>query len=405
MENRPVIGADPYVLKDPVSGRYFAYCTGEDDGEDMSFNIYESEDLVDWRFIGKALDKNKRRWAKDWFWAPECYYSPFSGKYFLFYSGRIYDDKTAANFGRPDFIESAKIGVAVSDTPAGPFVNITAAPLDYFPYNPTQPDLNRLKGEAELMKPCGWEESLKAPKGVFSSLIDVNVFFDDDKRQYMYFSRCAYPNWIWDPKLSKFVEQSDISGVELDPGWFYSATGDVMPRVKEKYIDANHDDSQYPGLRKDGFVRILGYDLEPQDWESYHTDDYRKTGGKKKDRRWSEGSTTFTLNLNGKKVYCLTYSANFFESPAYGVGLAFSDSPLGRFKKYAANPIIMQKPEQGIYSTGHGSLVEKDGKLFYVFHGRQEMAEKRSLYVTELKIENEEKVSTGAYLTCEREEI
>lgn len=400
MDKKLVIGGDPYILKDPQSGKYYAYCTGEDDELDKAFNVYVSEDLTEWEYVGKALDKNKNRWGRDWFWAPECYYSPYSRKYFLFYSARVYPDKIEKYFGRNDFLECAKFGVAVSTSPCGPFINMKAEPIDYYPYNPTQRDLNQMMGVSELMKPCSFEEAKKAPKGVYSSLIDVNIFFDDDGRQYMYFSRCAYPNWIYDQKLGKFIEQSDISGVELDPSWYYSTTGEVMPTIAKRFIDANHDDTRYPGIRKDGFVRIVGYDLEPQDWESSHVNDYQLSKGTKKDRRWSEGSTLFTQTIEGKKIYCLTYSANFFESPSYGVGIAFSSSPLGKFKKSPSNPIIHQRPEEGIYSTGHGSIIETDGKLIYVFHGREEMAEKRSLFWTELTKNKDGAISAGEYHIC-----
>ena len=401
MERGIVIGADPHVMKDPVSGHYYAYCTGEDDeDQDWAFNIYVSDDLEEWRYCGKALKKDEKRWGRDWFWAPECYYSPYSHRYFLFYSARVYPEKIAENFGRADFIECAKFGVATSDSPEGPFINLEARPIDYFPYNPTQPDLNQLMGQAELMKPCSLKESEKAPRGVFSSLIDVNIFFDDDGRQYMYFSRCAYPNWIWDESLGKFVEQSDISGVELDPTWFTDPEGRTIPTIAPRFIDANHDDQRYPGVRKDGFVNIVGYDLQPQSWELYHVDDYSKYHGQRKDRRWSEGSTTFVREIDGKRTYCLTYSANFFESPAYGVGLAFADSPLGTYTKYQANPIIHQKSEEDIYSTGHGSIVEIGDRLVYVFHGRNHMAPKRSLFWADIDIERKDKVEVGPYHTC-----
>jgi hypothetical protein len=69
----------------------------------------------------------------------------------------------------------------------------------------------------------------------------------------------------------------------------------------------------------------------------------------------------------------------------YGVGYATSDSPIGGFKKSNLNPIIHQKPEHKLYSTGHGSWTKKDGKDIYVFHGRDVVTEPRILYSGEMK--------------------
>jgi hypothetical protein len=71
----------------------------------------------------------------------------------------------------------------------------------------------------------------------------------------------------------------------------------------------------------------------------------------------------------------------------YGVGYATSSSPIKGFKKSDLNPIIHQKPELNLYSTGHGSWTTKDGKDIYVFHGRDVLNEPRILYSGEFKIE------------------
>ncbi|HLT42398.1 MAG TPA: glycoside hydrolase family 43 protein, partial [Sphingobacteriaceae bacterium] len=45
-----------------------------------------------------------------------------------------------------------------------------------------------------------------------------------------------------------------------------------------------------------------------------------------------------------KGYYYLTYSANSYESPFYGIGFATATSPTGPWTKYEANPIL-QKPQ------------------------------------------------------------
>jgi hypothetical protein len=100
--------------------------------------------------------------------------------------------------------------------------------------------------------------------------------------------------------------------------------------------------------------------------------DYAKTNGQNKDRRWEEGSTTWARTVHGRTVYYLTYSANNWQTPEYGVGYATADSPLGPWHKHPGNPVLSQNATLGMYSTGHGSIVASpDGsQLYYVHHGR-----------------------------------
>src|SRR3954453_5960054 len=137
-------GADPYVLWDPGTASYYAYSTeGADDG--WYFGVYRSADLVTWEKAGHgALPKRDRnQWGNDWFWAPEVYRNPRTGLYFMFYAARS-DPNKKRWFGFSDFEEPCKIGVAVSRSPAGPFHNIAARPIDYNPYDPDYHDVNQL---------------------------------------------------------------------------------------------------------------------------------------------------------------------------------------------------------------------------------------------------------------------
>src|SRR5215210_7422684 len=88
--------------------------------------------------------------------------------------------------------------------------------------------------------------------------------------------------------------------------------------------------------------------------------------------------------------YYLTYSANNWESPNYGVGYAVATSPLGPWKKYAGNPILSQNAAVGMYSTGHGSVAfsPDGGEMYYVHHGRPTPSEpQRRLYTERMTID------------------
>jgi hypothetical protein len=274
--------------------------------------------------------------------------------------------------------------VAVSHSPAGPFHNIANRPIDYNPYDPDYHDVNLIMGPDQKKPPATLAEGETAPVGTYIPFIDPDVFFDSDGRTYLYFSRNAYRNWVWDTDLGKYIEESNIYAVELTNDWWNDPRGQTMPTIAPKYRGANSAPGGPPGPRRDGWVRILDYDHDKQAWENADVNDYAATGGEKKDRRWAEGSSTLkAYGPDGRPVYYLTYSANNWETPQYGVGYATSSSPLGPFKKSPTNPILSQDASIGMYSTGHGSFaVSPDGRqLYYVHHGRPSPTEpQRRLY-------------------------
>ncbi|WP_099159517.1 family 43 glycosylhydrolase [Virgibacillus ndiopensis] len=104
----PVL-ADPTIIKGN-DGYYYAYGTEDAWGEDLETKlvpIVRSTNLVDWEFVGEAFEE-KPTWKEDGnLWAPAIHY--YRDKYFLYYSISTWGD---ANPG---------IGVAVSETPKGPF--------------------------------------------------------------------------------------------------------------------------------------------------------------------------------------------------------------------------------------------------------------------------------------------
>jgi Glycosyl hydrolases family 43 len=360
--------ADPYVLHDKRSGYYYAYSTeGADPGS--YFGVYRSADLTTWEKLpGGALPvDDPNQWGNDWFWAPEVYYNPRTKLYFLFYAARS-DANKVTWFGYANFEEPCKVGVAVSRSPAGPFHNIADHPIDYNPYDPTYHDVNLIMGPDQRKPPATLAEGENAPLGTYIPYIDPDVFFDSDGRIYLYFSRNAYRNWVWDTDLQKYIEESNIYAVELTGDWWKDPTGRTMPTIAPRFVNANESPGGPPGPRRDGYVRILDYDHDKQAWENADVNDYALSGGAKKDRRWEEGSST--LKRDGR--YYLTYSANNWETPQYGVGYATATSPLGPFSKSPANPILSQNAQIGMYSTGHGGFAfSPDGsELYYVHHGR-----------------------------------
>lgn len=402
-----VPAADPYVLYDQHSGYYYAYSTDGAqkgaDGTSYAFGVYRSADLATWEHLpGGALPMNEpNRWGKDWFWAPEVYHNDRTGKYFLFYSARQRSN-VAHDFGFANFEEPSKVGVAVADSPVGPFQTISTTPLDYFPYDPDYHDVNLIMDATQRKPPATLEQGETAPLGTYIPFIDPDVYFDDDGRIYLYFSRNAYRNWVWDTDLHKYIEESNIYAVELTRDWWDDPTGSTKPAITDDYRNANVRTGAPEGARRDGYVPIVSYADDKQAWENAHVNDYQQTGGAKKDRRWAEGSSTFKRSIETDQdgrtepVYYLTYSANNFENAYYGVGYATASSPLGPWRKSAANPILSQDPALPELSTGHGSPVfSPDGsEVFYVHHGRPSTTSNRRMYTDRLQLTGRD--SSGA---------
>jgi arabinan endo-1,5-alpha-L-arabinosidase len=93
------------------NGTYYMTGTTAGDG----FLGYSSTDLTNWKSEGYIYQKNNSNyWAQRLFWAPE--YIERNGKFYLFFTGY------ADNYSRAT-------GVAVSDHPLGPFVDLMKDPL------------------------------------------------------------------------------------------------------------------------------------------------------------------------------------------------------------------------------------------------------------------------------------
>ncbi|KAH8928484.1 glycoside hydrolase family 43 protein [Atractiella rhizophila] len=401
------IGADPYVRWDDGTQQYWAYSTeGADAG--WFFGIYTSPDLTTWtRHPGGAIKNatESKLKADDWYWAPECYYNPKTKWYFLFHAGRMTNPKNAAqHFKYPDFEEASKVFVAVSRNPGGPFISIKAEPIDYYPFDPDYHDVNLIMSPPYLVPPSNPEEGATAPKGTYIPFIDPNVYFDDKSGAiYLFYSRNCYRNWVWDPKYNKYVEESNILVVQLERDWWDDPSAKTLPRVHSKYRDANKGktanwttsvNASFEGpTRMDGWVSVISRTLQPQIWEDAHVYDYSSSNGTKKDRRWSEGSSTFKrYDEDGNAIYYLIYSSNNFESVDYGVGYAYSSSITGPFTKSTTNPILSQDASRKIYSTGHGSVVAALGKdstseLYYVHHARPDPSSTRYLYTSRFHLD------------------
>lgn len=102
--------------------------------------------------------------------------------------------------------------------------------------------------------------------------------------------------------------------------------------------------------------------------------------------RVNEGS--FIVKHNG--VYYMSYSANSYESPFYGVGFATADKVMGPWKKYEHNPIL-QKPGK-LVGVGHSAMFwDKEDQLYIVFHAHNSSNQihPRTMHIAKVLFEEE----------------
>lgn len=137
--NPLVLGADPFLLVH--EGKYYLYSTNSSEG----FRVFVSDDCASWTDGGLALSKDDVMGDKG-FWAPEI--TVKDGKFYMVY------------------VANEHLGVAVADSPLGPFVQ----------------------------KEKRWLSERNA--------IDGHFFIDDDGTAYLYYVRFDKGNVLYVTKMS-----------------------------------------------------------------------------------------------------------------------------------------------------------------------------------------------------------
>jgi arabinoxylan arabinofuranohydrolase len=148
-------GQNPFITDrytaDPSAhvfgGRMYVYPSHDRDSSvtfDMTdYHVYSSANLVDWIDHGIVLSLEDVDWAREKAWAPDCAFR--NGRYYFYFP-----------------TDRSHIGVAVGDSPAGPFRDAIGRPL-----------------------------VSKDSPGVVNKrdFIDPSVFIDDDGTPYLFFGQ------------------------------------------------------------------------------------------------------------------------------------------------------------------------------------------------------------------------
>lgn len=170
----PGFHADPEILYSNKTGKYYIYSTtdGKPGWGGYKYYVYSSADLKEWKNEGVALDAKSDQiaWANGNLWAPaaiEVKQKNGSYKYYLYFSARPNDN------GRK------QMGVAVADSPTGPFVDL---------------------GQPLLAK---------NHPGCNGQLIDVDVFMDPvSKKPYLYWGNSFMAGAELEPNMTKIKDET-----------------------------------------------------------------------------------------------------------------------------------------------------------------------------------------------------
>ena len=170
----PGFHADPEILYSNKTGKYYIYSTtdGKPGWGGYKYYVYSSADLKEWKNEGVALDAKSDQiaWANGNLWAPaaiEVKQKNGSYKYYLYFSANPNDN------GRK------QMGVAVSDSPTGPFVDL---------------------GQPLLAK---------NHPGCNGQLIDVDVFMDPvSKKPYLYWGNGFMAGAELEPNMTKIKDET-----------------------------------------------------------------------------------------------------------------------------------------------------------------------------------------------------
>ncbi|MDE7395099.1 MAG: family 43 glycosylhydrolase [Clostridiales bacterium] len=318
-------------------GYFYVYATTVYD----NFIGFRSKDLSNWESLGTVIDWGEDaedRWCKWDLWAPEVIRGS-DGKYYMYFT---------ACYGQDNTNYTGYIGVAVSDSPAGPFVYYTgenllgeqldiAHPtmelnLDHPAYVVDGETISENKSKvAEENQGWGKEgQDKKDPN--YMTIIDVSPFFDDDGRMYLYMRiqyshQMATSSWAW-PHLA-VVEMADMVTPIYDT--FTELTYPGFASLADK--EANIPFAMETGSRLD--------------------------------------EAPFMIKHNG--VYYLTYAPIGYEvRNGYSVSVAVSDSPTGPFvkmKREHGNPTLCIDADQDhMAGPGHHAFVYVGDEIFVIYH-------------------------------------
>jgi beta-xylosidase len=158
---------DPAIIK-ALDGYYYTIATSDfwQGGAFHILPIYRSTDLVHWTFVGDSFPA-RPAWVQSTagLWAPDLQY--YNHKYYMYYTAS--DTNPLPKYGSTG---GTAIGVAIADTPAGPWTDAGDSAGGSYAHGPLVPP-----------RPCVFNTD----PNCYYATIDPAEFTDHDGQKYMYY--------------------------------------------------------------------------------------------------------------------------------------------------------------------------------------------------------------------------
>ena len=299
-------GCDPgaiYVTEGEYAGYYFVYGTSND-LSGRGYHCHKSKDLSNWEFVSNCFVPEIESWGRTQLWAPEVIYDEELGKYLLFYSAHNSNQKDG-------YVATKYLGLAMSDSPAGPFVQYTGTNA-----NGTEIGIGDPIFDIELMD----HNNPHYKEG--TSFIDAHPFVDPvtgDK--YLYMAR------------TRNVHETNSCAVVKMIDWF-------TPDYETYTVLVTPNQTEYDG----GEVTEFDEDVINEAPQVLYHDG----------------------------TYYLTYSCNMAPDKDYCVLQAVSDSPMGPFTKIQMSDGGMVTQVEWVWdhlsTAGSHSFVNNGEEIWIIYH-------------------------------------
>ena len=229
--------ADPSAHVWP-DGRIYLYTSHDEecqaDFHMKDWHAFSSTDLVNWTAHGAVLSVKDLKWADDYAWAPDAAHK--DGKYYLvFPAGTGVKDRQNPKLST----KWMGIGIAESDSPAGPFKDVIGAPLWRTPY-----------------------------------ANDPSLFIDDDGRTYLYFHGAGADYRVIEladdlRSVKGDFQKMDMGGYEpkMEGPWIFKRQGLYYFTMPE----GNRTLSYYTATSPRGPWAYRGIFMEPENGNNHHS--------------------------------------------------------------------------------------------------------------------------------------
>ncbi len=342
----------------------------------QSTQILRSKDLVDWEICG-AVDSGmgvliaEDEWVWNLTWAPEVVYDQKTGKYFMYFSAQVrelnadliskgarYKNYYNAD-GSHEWKSELNLGIAVSDSPVGPFRLVSSQNV-YGSVNAKTPSGEVLSG---INPPIMFSEHYEMDAEF--SAIDLHPFFDENGDFYLYFVK----------HTSQSTADSGDSRISGNQIWAVKMLDMVTPDYAS--ITKLVGNKNFVKISYKGDDPLAWDDQYPRNLDLSYDHSTAFPNGKEYDDKPTDGNVVeapqviMTKDKEGKTVYLLTYSVRGVGAYDYDVHFAYSYSPLGPFTKpqKSEGKTVLEFDASNDFASnlGHHDFVEVGDETWIIY--------------------------------------